>query len=886
MSAQKKYYLENVPNIIREFNSNERGISSTEAKNRLLKYGPNEFAEAKRDSYFSIFLSQFKSPLIYVLLFSGVIVFFIGESLDTLVIFSVLFFNALIGTIQEGRAQNTFLALKKFTKSDASVIRDGRETIIPDSEVVVGDIITLREGEKIPSDARIIEHKSLMVSEAAITGESIPKPKNSQSLNIEELPIGDQENMVFKGTMVSSGNGKAVVVATGMNTFLGSIAKEALEIDTEFPLKDEIRKLSKFIIYVVLGVGLMIFGLGIAGGQSLLDVLKTIIAISVSVIPEGLPIVMTLVLATGVWRMGKKNVLVKKMQAVEVLGEIKVLAVDKTGTVTKNELVIKEVLIGSRIFEVGGVGYSAEGDLSLAGKAIAPLNHEELLLAGKVATLGAGANLIFDERKNIWKISGDPTEGAMLVFGKKIGFSREDLLLEMPMIDELPFDYKLKFHATLHKNKKNNFLTVSGSPEEVLAFCEKEWSNGKIISLNKKRKEQILNELDRMFNQGLRVIAFAYRNYPKDKIDTEQNFDLILGGFWGIQDALRKEVREAVKNVSANDIKVVMITGDHEITAKAIAKEAGIYKSGDSIISGIELEKMDEKKLAKKIKKVSVFYRVNPDHKLKIIKAYQINGLTIAMTGDGVNDALSLSAADIGIGMGKIGTEVAKESSDLILLDDNFGNIIHGVKEGRNILVSIKKVVLYLVSTSMGEVLTILGALFLGFPLPILATQILWLNLVTDGFLDVALAMDSSQDETQSENRKISLLDKDTIIRMIIMASAMALGTLGLFSQIYQEDIARAWTVSLSVLAVFQWFNAWNCRDEKKSLFFINPLKNKFLVGATLVVCNLQMLAVYNPIFQKALKTVPLNLDDWLIIAGVASLIVAVEEVRKIFYRK
>lgn len=882
----KKYYLKNISEIIREFDSSERGLSSSEAKNRLVRDGFNEFVEAERDSYFSIFLSQFKSPLIYILLISGVIVLFIGESLDTLVIFVVLFFNALIGTIQEGRAQNTFLALKKFTKSEASVIRGGREIIIPDSEVVVGDIITLREGEKIPADARIIEHKFLMVSEAAITGESIAKPKNSQDLTSKELSIGDQENMVFKGTVVSSGNGKALVVATGMNTFLGSIAKEALEIDTEFPLKDEIRKLSRFIIMVVCGVGLLIFVMGIYGGQSVIDIFKTIIAISVSVIPEGLPIVMTLVLATGVWRMGKKNVLVKKMQAVEVLGEIKVLAVDKTGTVTKNELVIKKVLIGGKIFEVGGVGYSTEGELLFNGKVVSPLNHEEIMLAGKVATLGAGANLVFDEKRNVWKISGDPTEGAMLVFGKKIGFNREDLLFEMPMIDEIPFDYKLKFHATLNKNKENNFLAISGSPEEVLNLSVKEWVDGKIIPLEAGRRAEILRELDKMFLQGLRVIAFAYQDYTKDKIDMNQETDLILGGFWGIQDALRTEVREAVKNVNANDIRVVMITGDHEITAKAIAEEAGIYKKGDIILSGLEVEKMDKEDLAKNIKETSVFYRVNPEHKLKIIKAYQLNGMTIAMTGDGVNDALSLSAADIGIGMGRIGTEVAKESSDIILLDDNFGNIIYGVKEGKKILVSIKKVVLYLISTSMGEVLTILGALFLGFPLPILATQILWLNLVTDGFLDIALAMDSSQDEAQPGNKKNSLMDEDTIVRMILMAITMAFGAIYLFSQNYQQDIAKAWTISLCVLAAFQWFNAWNCRDEKKSLFFINPLKNKFLIGATLTVILLQISAVYSPLFQKALKTVPLNLDDWFIILGVASSIVVVEELRKIFYRR
>jgi len=883
------YYLKSFKEVIRDFKSVEHGITSLEAKSRLVENGPNEFIEASRDSYLAIFIRQFKSPLIYILLISGVIVFLMGEFVDTLVIFSVLFFNSVIGSVQEGRAQNTFLALKKFTKSDASVLRDGKEIIIPDSEVVVGDIITLREGEKIPADARVIFTNALKVTEAAITGESMPKFKITQSLKAQNLSVGDQENMVFKGTVVSSGNGKAVVVATGMNTFLGSIAREALEINTEFPLKDDIEKLSRFIILVVAGVSFLVLILGVIGGESVREIFKMIIAIAVSVIPEGLPIVMTLVLATGVWRMGKKNVLVKKMQAVEVLGEIKILAVDKTGTVTKNELVVKKVLIGKKIFEVGGVGYSSEGEIELDNEIIAPLNHEELLLAGKISALNASANLIFDENKNIWKISGDPTEGAMLAFSKKIGFNRDDLLVEMPMIDEMPFNYDFKIHISLHKAKDSNFLAVSGSPEEILDLVKKEYSGNRTKEITNKRLEEIRNELNKMFSQGLRVIAFAHQDYKENKIDMEKISDLTLDGFFGIQDALRAEVRDAVAKVNANNIKVVMITGDHEITAKAIATEAGIYKVGDLVLSGAEIEAMNDRELAKRIKNISVFYRVNPDHKLRIIKAYQINKMVIAMTGDGVNDALSLSAADIGIGMGKIGTEVAKESADLILLDDNFGNIIYGVQEGKNILSSIKKVVLYLVSTSMGEVLTILGALFLGLPLPILAAQILWLNLVTDGFLDVALAMDSSKEGPMLEmvkKRRSDLIDKNMVVRIFFMAVAMAGTTLYLFIQNYKDDIAKAWTISLCTLAVMQWFNAWNCRDDKRSLFFTNPFNNKFLLGATLIVFSLQILVVYNSFLQTLFRTVPLSFSDWFLIVGASFSIVIVEEIRKIFYRK
>lgn len=885
----KEYYLLSKNEILKEFDSTEHGISFSEAAERLNRLGANEFAEGKRDNYFFIFLRQFKSPLIYILLISGVIVFLMGEKVDTLVIFSVIFFNALIGSLQEGKAQNTFLALKKFTQSNASVIREGEEIIIPDKDVVVGDIITLREGEKVPADARVISVNSLKVTEAAFTGESASKLKIAEKLKHKNTPLADQENMVFKGSVVVSGNGYAVVVATGMNTVLGSIAREALEIDTEFPLKNDIAKLSHYIIFVVTGVAFLVFVLGLYGGQEIKEIIKMVIAISVSVIPEGLPIVLTLVLASGVWRMGKKNVLVKKMQAVEVLGEIKILAVDKTGTVTKNELVIKKVFIGKKIFEVGGVGYIPDGEIRLNKKLVTPLNYPELLLIGKLSALNAKANIIFDKNDNSWKISGDPTEGAMITFSKKIGFNQNDLLSEIKLIDEVPFDYKLKIHASLHKGEKENLLVVSGSPEEILALVKDCWEEGELSRINSQKLLAIREELNKMFSAGLRVIGLAYKNCENNKIDRDKIKNLTLVGFFGIQDALREGVGEAVAMVNRENIKVVMITGDHEITAKAIASEAGIYREGENVLSGEEMEAMSDGELARKIKGVSVFYRVNPDHKLRIISAYQKNKITIAMTGDGVNDALSLSAADIGIGMGKVGTEVAKESSDLILLDDNFGNIVYGVEEGKNIILSIKKVVLYLISTSLGEVLTILGALFLGFPLPILAAQILWLNLVTDGFLDVALALEPNRSDKKiitHIKKRVFLFDKKMFLRMTFMSLAMAIGTLYLFSQNYQEDINKAWTVSLSVLAVFQWFNAWNCRDENQSFFSSNPLKNKFLLGATLIVFSLQMLAVYNPFFQKMLKTVPLNLKDWAVIFGVSFLIVVFEEIRKIFSRR
>lgn len=886
MNRIDQYHFQDPESVLNEFDSSRLGLSSADAKKRILESGHNELPEAKRDSYVSIFLNQFKSPLISILLVSGAVVFLMGETIDALVIFFVLLFNATIGAIQEGKARNTFLALQKFIKGRATVFRNSEEMIIPDRDVVPGDIIVLREGEKVPADARIITANALQVNESALTGESVPQFKIAAAYKQMAVSIMDRKNMVYKGTIVVSGNGKAVVVATGINTFLGNIAKETLDINSEFPLKQDIRKLSRAVIIFVVIVSAFLFALGLFHGQAMKDVFKTMIAVSVSVIPEGLPIVITLVLASGVWRMGKKNVLVKKLQAVEVLGETTVLAVDKTGTVTKNELVVERVYVGNSLFSVQGNGYVPEGRVTLDEKTVDPLNHPELLLTGKLAVLHSSANVIFEKKKQSWRIAGDPTEGALSVFAKKIGFHREDILAESPTLDEVPFDYELKFHASLHKQEKNNLLIVTGSPEVILKLADKAGDISGAQKLTVAKREELQSSMHSMFGGGLRVIGFAYLETDIRSIDKENIPKLIFGGFWGIKDALREDVRGAVRQVSMSGIKVVMITGDHEITARAIAKEAGIYKSTDGVLSGEEIANVTDDALSKSIQNVSVFARITPDQKLRIIKAYQSNGIVIAMTGDGVNDALSLTAADIGIGMGTIGTEVAKEASDIILLDDNFANITHGVEEGRTIFITIKKVVLYLLSTSLGEVFVILGALLMGFPLPILAAQILWLNLVTDGFLDVALAMEPQEKGKTSVYRKTFIVDTLMLQRMFFMAVPMAIGTLYLFSQYYQSDIAKAWTISLTTLAVFQWFNVWNCRSESGSIFKMNPFSNRFLLGATFLVISLQMLAVYNPFFQKVLRTVPLSGKEWLVIISIALSVIVVEEARKIVYRK
>src|SRR3989339_611346 len=745
MMQQLSWHTKAIPEILDALHSREHGLTTEEATGRLKKYGLNKLPEGKVDSLLVIFLRQFQSPLIYILLAASMIVFAMGETIDGSIILAVLLFNAIVGTIQEGKAQNTLRALKKFVETKATVLREGKELIISDSEVVPGDIIILHEGEKAPADARIIAATNLKIDEAALTGESEPVHKIADTLEKGDLPTAEQKNMVFKGTHILAGNGKAVVTGTALDTAIGKIAKEITAIESEIPLKANIRYLSRLIIAAVAAISTFLFLVGVFSGKTVVEMFATVVSLSVSIIPEGLPIVMTLILATGVWRMSKRNALVKKLQAVEALGQARVIAVDKTGTITKNEMVIQRVYIDGKFFEVGGVGYEPKGEIQLHNSVIDPANHPELLFAGKIAAFCASARVMFSEEEKAWRVAGDPTEAAMLVLAEKLGFNKGDLERESPPVGEIPFDYKLKYHAVVHKTDGQKMLTVVGAPEEVLRLSHKVWRGGKSHSLSKEEKQELEAVFLSLSREGLRVIAFSETGDVPEIIKPEHVGSLTFVGFFGMKDGLRPEVAEAMQKAASAGIRVVMITGDHRVTAQAVAKEAGIYQEGDTILEGLDIDAFSDAELSTKLSSASAFARVTPEHKLRIIKAYKARGEIVAMTGDGVNDAPSLVAADLGVAMGKIGSEVAKEAADIILLDDNFGSIVSAVEEGRNMYKAIKRVILYLFSTSAGEVFTIVGALVIGVPLPLLPAQIIWLNFVTDGFLDVSLAMEPKE---------------------------------------------------------------------------------------------------------------------------------------------
>jgi len=882
------WHTKAIGEVLKALTSEEKGLSNGEAGKRLAALGANVLPEAKPDSYLMIFFRQFKSPLIYILFGAGAIVFVMGQFVDASLIFAILVFNAIVGTIQEGRAQNTLRALKNFVETNATVLREDNEMIIPDKEVVEGDILILQEGEKVSADARILLSHSLRVDEASLTGESIPVAKSSEPLSDSNLKTSEQVNMVFKGTYVAAGNGKAVVVATGAETVIGRIAEEITTFAAEIPLQANIRYLSRLIIGAVLGISAFLFVFGIGVGYTVERMFSTAVALAVSVIPEGLPLVLTVVLAAGVWRMGKRNALVKRLQAVEALGQARVIAVDKTGTLTKNEIVVQQAYLGGLLFEISGVGYEPSGEVSSGGHAVIVSEYLALQSAGRISALTSNARAIFSEEEARWRVAGDPTEAALHVFAQKVGLTKDELEREFALLDELPFDSNAKYHAVLHQGRGRNIVSIAGAPEVILKECHGVFGKDGGVPLLAHEREALERRFLSFSEKGLRVVALAEKHIPAKTLSRTDIGGLTFVGFLAMKDALRPEVPDAMRRAMSAGMRVVMITGDHRVTAQAIATEAGIFTPGSTVMTGEEIDTLSDRQLAEKIRTVSVFARMTPEHKLRIITAYKKNGEIIAMTGDGVNDAPSLVAADLGVAMGRIGTEVAKEAADIILLDDNFGSIVSAVEEGRNMYKAIKRVILYLFSTSAGEVFTIVGALAIGAPLPLLPAQIIWLNFVTDPFLDAALAMEPKEKgllKGTFEHPKKYLIDKLMTQRMPLMALTMAIGTLFLF-MLNVSDMPKALTVSLTVLAVFQWFNAWNCRSENESVFTMNPFSNIFLVGATLIVIFLQLLVVYTPALQGIFHTVPLTLSEWGIIVAVAFSIVIVEEIRKFFTRR
>jgi len=863
----------------------ETGLTETEARARLLKMGPNVLPEQPQDGWVKIFFRQFQSPLIYILLISAALVYLMGDLTDAAIIMAVLTCNAVIGAIQEGKSGRVLQSLKKLSQSDAAVIRGGVEMVVLETEVVKGDLLALIEGQRVPADARIVFGYNLSADEASLTGESGAVPKKEGVISEEDVPVANRHNMVFKGTAILSGEGRAVVVETGKDTELGKISQALLGPEEEIPLQKNIKALSRVIIYITAGLCVALFALGLLQGKPLRETFSLVVALSVSVIPEGLPLVLTVILATGVWRMSRRNALVKKLQAVEALGQAKVLAVDKTGTVTKNQMVIKQLYAGGRIYSVSGDGYEPIGGVSLGGE---PQNsHPDVAWAAKIAGLVAKATVFYDETSGLYKISGDPTEAAMAVLGEKLGCSKGVLREHYKELAEIPFDYKNKYRAVFYGYEDRVLCVAAGAPEVILHKSINFLENGQSREISKKQHLHFEDVIEDFSAKGLRLVAFGYKYLPKshalDNID-----NLVLGGFFGIEDAVRPEAKAAVKAAEAAGVRVVMITGDHRATARAIAREVDIYHEGDLIITGSELAEMNERQLAEKLERVTVFARVTPSDKMKIIKAYKHLGQVIAMTGDGVNDAPSLVAADLGVAMGKIGTEVAKEASDIVLLDDDLSSIVAAIEEGRVMHQNIKKSLQFLFSTSLGELMVVATAMVLGLPLPLLAVQILWMNLVTDPLIGASLAMEKREHELMKGSHprfNKYFVDFPMFLHIIMVVLLMTVGGLFLFRLYSPLGIVKAQTMALTLLSVFQWYNGLNCRFLGKSILHKRIFRNRYMWLSILANVLLQSLAVYNPWFNRLLHTTSLSFQEWAIVLGLGLSVVAGDELRKLVLR-
>jgi Ca2+-transporting ATPase len=794
----------------------------------------------------------------------------------------VVIFNAVIGYIQEFKAEESIRALKKLVVPKARVLRNGKEKEINSEELVPGDVVLLASGSKVPADLRLFNAIELRVDESLLTGESLPADKNPATIKKDNLTPGDQKNMVFMGTIVVKGRARGIVVETGDKTLLGQIAEQVKEIVTvKTPLQNKFEKFAKFISLFVLGISVFIFGSGILLGEKMSEMFMIAVAIAVSAIPEGLPVAVTIAMAIGINRMAKRNAIIRKLPAVETLGSTTVICSDKTGTLTKNEMTVRVIYDGVHVYEVTGSGYDPEGSI-LHEKV--PITKDRLKDLLKVLRIGLLCNesSIYKE-DNRYKIEGDPTEGALIVSAIKAGLDPEEERKLYPQIAMIPFESERGYMATLHDHKGKKLIFVKGAPEKLLD-----------MSNMSEDKEQITYSINKFAKEGLRLIALAFKEAPDDK--EELSYEdikegLIYAGLQGMIDPPREESLKAVKGCKDAGIRTIMVTGDYAITASAVAKQLGIGGEAPYVIAGQELETLSDEELFNKVREVSVFARVSPSHKLRIVRQLIHQGEVVAVTGDGVNDAPALKAAHIGIAMGKTGTDVAKESSDMIITDDNFASIFNAVEEGRVVYDNIKKVTLFLVSCGFGELVAIITTILLRLPIPYIPAQILWLNLVTNGLQDVALAFEpAEQDVTKRppRNPKENILSRLIIQRTLLMGIIMAAGTLFIFITHLKAGVAleRARTAALTTMVFFQFYQAFNCRSETRSIFKMRLMTNPFLFFSMIAALFAQIAVIYVPALQWLFRTVPLSIGEWVKIALITSIIIIAVEIDKAIRRK
>jgi len=903
--------------VLQSAKSSPKGLSSEEAKRRLAEYGYNELKERKRRTALQMFLDEFKDIFILLLIaatvFSVIIGYyeltrnpelgFLETYADAITIGIIVLLVAIAGFVQEYRAEKAIEALKKLAAPKARVLRDGRETMIFAREVVPGDLLVLESGDTVPADARILEAVELKTDEAVLTGESTPVEKSLDTLK-PETPTADRKNMLFMATHTIYGRGKAVVVSTGMSTEFGKIAElvQAAE-EEETPLERKLDSFAKKIAKVVVAVCVIIFALEafdvVAAGsfelEGFIQAFMSSIALAISAVPEGLPAIVTITLALGAREFAKRNAIIRRLSSAESLGATTVICSDKTGTLTKGEMTVRRMCVNNKVVEVTGVGYEPKGGFHQGNSVISPQNDQGLSLLLRIGALCNNAKLDKNE-KGSWSIIGDPTEGALIVSAAKAGFEEEELEKNFPRIAEVPFTSERKRMTTVHSTPDGEHVAyMKGAPEIVLERCSYILEGGEEKKLTKAKRKKTLQINEKLASDALRVLAMAYRKLPETLREFNEKTvedDFVFVGLEGMIDPPREEAREANQTCQRAGIKAIMITGDHKLTAMAVAKEIGILKEESLVLTGAELDKIGDEEFDKMVENVAVYARVSPEHKLRIVKALKAKGEIVAMTGDGVNDAPAVKSADVGVSMGISGTDVTREASDLVLTDDNFATIVKAVEQGRVIYDNIRKYARFLIACNFDELLVIgtfaiLGGLFGSqlFPLPLLPPMILWINLVTDGAPAVSLATDTpDEDVMKRQPRK----PQEGILHgmgAFIIASFLlqAIGTILVFSLEYYvwpahgfgtpETLAEARTTAFVQAAFFELFVVWNCRSETRSVWRMGraSFKNKFFVVAEIVSITATLGICYIPITAKMFGLVPLTPTDLIYVLAVAS---------------
>ncbi len=871
--------------------SSPAGLSAQEAARRLAADGPNELKESKRISPLRIFFGQFKSLIIWILIGAGVISGLLGEGTDAAAILAIVILNAVIGFTQEFKADRSIEALKKMAAPQAKVRREGQITSIPASGVVAGDILVLEAGDLVAADARLLEAASLKCVESALTGESEAVAKRPAALPQGDIPLGDRANMVFMGTSIAAGTGLAVVVAAGMNTELGRIASSIEEAGAEegTPLERKLDAFGRVLVWAALGIVALLFGLGLLRGTKLLELTMTSVSLAVAAVPEGLPAIVTVALALGVLRMSRRGALVRKLPAVETLGSTTVICTDKTGTLTAGEMTVRILCVAGQTYEVTGEGYGPEGETRFEGKRTESKHAAPLLELAAVLLGCNNAHLVQEEGS--WRVIGDPTEGALLAAGAKAGGDRERLERELPKYHEIPFDSDRK-RATVIRRMPNGRLRafLNGAPDVLLERCANIYTTTGVRPMTDEDRQSLLAQNAMMGRQALRVLGSAYGDLddasPADLTAEAVERDLVFVGLSGMYDPPRREAKDAVAKCIGAGIHVVMITGDHPHTAAAVAREIGLATGGGMAVSGVELDKMTDDELRRRAPEIAVYARVTAEHKLRIVRAWKADGAVVAMTGDGVNDAPAIKGADIGVAMGRSGTEVTKQASDMIITDDNFSSIVAAVEEGRGIYDNIRKTLQYLLAGNTGELLLMTICVVAGLPMPLLPIHLLWINLVTDGLPALCLATDPIDPDVMKRRprpRSERITDRGFLGTM----SFTGVLTAGVAFAVYlygleTETEAMARTHAFAVLVFAELLRSFGARSETKPIWRISLFTNLNLALAVAVAFGLQVWSHHNAALGRFLKTSSMSLADCFLLLAVGAIPLLVLELAKV----